>query len=82
MKYCEKHKQPFMDFISVCPICRGELLAGLPTTPLGPCGIAEELIPNKCGLYLVGPHVNHGELGKVNAIKPERPAKPVQMELF
>jgi len=74
MKYCEKHKQPFMDFISVCPICRGELLAGLPTTPLGPCGIAEELIPNKRGLYLVETPA------PIKAVA--RPASPVQLELF
>lgn len=24
MKYCKKHKQKYMDHLSVCPICLGE----------------------------------------------------------
>jgi len=27
-QYCEKHKQPFADFLPQCPICRGEELDG------------------------------------------------------
>lgn len=46
-QYCEKHNQRYMQFLHQCPICAGEMLARLPTTPLCGLAIAEELIPNK-----------------------------------
>jgi hypothetical protein len=49
--FCEKHGQWRMLDLQDCPLCRDERFSGLPRTPLGPCRIAEELIPNKTGLY-------------------------------
>jgi len=79
MKHCDKHNFDFMGFLRMCPICRGELMATLPHTPLGPCNIDEQYIPNKTGLYLSQPPAS------AMAIKPPAPkpvARPVQMELF
>ena len=27
-QYCEKHKQPYADYLDKCPICEGEKLKG------------------------------------------------------
>lgn len=69
-KYCQKHDQQYMQFLSSCPICVGEMLAGLPRTPLGGLRIPEELIPNK----MYGP--------QEKAASAPRPAKPEQMSMF
>ncbi len=74
--YCEKHRQHYMQWIPICPICRGELLANLPGVPVGPSRIRVEDIPNKRGLFLVSaPAVDR-------AFESARPSKPVQMGLF
>lgn len=69
--FCVKHNQPYMRFLSTCPVCVGEMLAGLPKTPLGRFEIAEELVPNK----MYGPEVADGH-------KPAPVDRPVQMAMF
>jgi hypothetical protein len=68
--HCAKHDQWYMHFLSMCPICRGEIFARLPTVPLGPLGIDEDRIPSKMGLYL-------DENNRTPVKVP-----PVQMQLF
>lgn len=67
-QYCEKHNQRYMQFLHDCPICAGERLAGLPSTPLGPCRIREELVPNK----VYGQHVDDFEPDSGENKKPEQ----------
>lgn len=72
--YCPKHDQHYMQFLPICPVCRGELLAGLPGVPLGSLRIDEKDIPNKTGLFT--------DSAENPAPAPTIPVSPRQMGLF
>ena len=75
--YCKKHDLRYMRFLPVCPICRGEALADMPSCAGWKPHIPVEMIPNKGGDWW---KKDRDEVAPEK--KPVRAPVYVQMDMF